>query len=59
MIQFNYKGEKYIINFLPCGFLLEVAKVKDHAVHYRSIKYDRKLKVKTFLEKLEKLDFYF
>ena len=52
---FNYKGNKYFIEFFPCGNMARVT--KDNGDFSRDIKYDSKTTVKRFLNGLEKIRF--
>lgn len=55
MIHFNYKGNKYIIFFYPCGFIARVTK-KDTG-RTRDLKYDSNTTVKTLLKTLDRITF--
>lgn len=58
-LYFNYKNKSYSIFFYPCGNLAKVTLYQNNKEHSREIKYNNSLTVVSFLEKLEKLDFYF
>jgi hypothetical protein len=54
-IIFSYKGNKYFLDFYPCGNMARVT--KEGGLFSRDIKYDSKLTVKRFLNGLEKIKF--
>jgi hypothetical protein len=54
-IIFSYKGNKYFLEFYPCGNMASVT--KEGGLYSRDIKYDSKLTVKSFLHGLEKISF--
>lgn len=53
-VIFNYKGDKYLLFFYPCG---NRARVTKNGGFTRDIKYDSKLTVKRFLNGIEKMRF--
>ena len=53
-VIFNYKGDKYLLFFYPCGNRASVTK---NGGFTRDIKYDSKTTVKRFLHGIEKIRF--
>lgn len=53
-VIFNYKGDKYLLFFYPCGNRASVTKEGGMT---REIKYDSKTTVKRFLHGIEKIKF--
>ena len=53
-VQFNYKGDKYLLFFYPCGNRASVTK---NGGFTRDIKFDSKTTVKCFLHGIEKIKF--
>ena len=54
-IQFNYKGHKYYLQFLPCGFMGTIK--KDTGKIARDFKYDKTTTINKFLSYLDKIKF--
>lgn len=54
MMHFNYKGKKYIIEFLPCGNIARVTQLQeDNKPCRRLFKFDKNTTVKQFTERLK------